>query len=189
MKRADTLVVGIGDTAPSSDPRQRSIDAGEPMSDQPARPFSHLDAPNAGLYRSVMGAFRGRGGRTGAGRLRRGTRQIQNPVSPNGKWVFTANTLTDTVTITTRQPTLSSRACPTMPAAVLAAARYALARSTLDKRAAQPARLAGRPGPGRVVTWLGVTVWPQDAQASCSTTAPPQSRCSTSRGGPAFPAR
>jgi uncharacterized protein (TIGR02677 family) len=27
------------------------------MSDQPARPFSHLDAPNAGLYRSVMGAF------------------------------------------------------------------------------------------------------------------------------------
>src|SRR6266545_2213615 len=27
------------------------------MSDQPARPFSHLDAPNAGLYRGVMGAF------------------------------------------------------------------------------------------------------------------------------------
>jgi uncharacterized protein (TIGR02677 family) len=36
---------------------QQSIDAGELMSDQPARPFSHLDAPNAGLYRSVMGAF------------------------------------------------------------------------------------------------------------------------------------
>src|SRR6266498_1859959 len=27
------------------------------MSDQPARPFSHLDAPNAELYRGVMGAF------------------------------------------------------------------------------------------------------------------------------------
>ncbi|HEX8858674.1 MAG TPA: TIGR02677 family protein [Actinomycetes bacterium] len=27
------------------------------MSDQLARPFSHLDAPNAGLYRGVMGAF------------------------------------------------------------------------------------------------------------------------------------
>jgi hypothetical protein len=27
------------------------------MSDQPARPFSHLDAPNAGLYRGVMGVF------------------------------------------------------------------------------------------------------------------------------------
>jgi uncharacterized protein (TIGR02677 family) len=33
------------------------IAAGDPMSEQPARPFSHLDAPNAGLYRGVMGAF------------------------------------------------------------------------------------------------------------------------------------
>jgi Protein of unknown function C-terminus (DUF2399) len=30
---------------------------GEPMTKPPAKPFAHLDAPNAELYRGVMGVF------------------------------------------------------------------------------------------------------------------------------------
>src|SRR5512132_2674637 len=35
----------------------RPIRAMEPMTEPPAKPFAHLDAPNAELYRGVMGVF------------------------------------------------------------------------------------------------------------------------------------
>jgi hypothetical protein len=47
----------IGDTAPSPDPATLPVPERPVTEPAPAKAFAHLDAPNAELYRRVMGVF------------------------------------------------------------------------------------------------------------------------------------